>query len=78
MRRSSADTNYTFGNNTVVVADGGNQSSPGTGDRPNEDIERPEGLLHDQGPLRQSRTDLPGLGTFQGNGKQKDLIMKWT
>ena len=27
-----ADTNYTFGDNTVAVAEGGNQSSPGTGD----------------------------------------------
>ena len=32
MHSSSADTSYTFGDNTVPVADGGNQSSPGTGD----------------------------------------------
>ena len=32
MHSSSADTNYTFGNNTVAVGEGGNQSSPGTGD----------------------------------------------
>ena len=30
MHSSSADTSYTFGDNTVAVADGGNQSSPGT------------------------------------------------
>ena len=32
MHSSSADTSYTFGDNTVAVAVGGNQSSPGTGD----------------------------------------------
>ena len=32
MHSSSADTSYTFRDNTVAVADGGNQSSPGTGD----------------------------------------------
>ena len=32
MQRSSADTNFTFGDNVVAVAESGNQCSPATGD----------------------------------------------
>ena len=32
MQSSSADTNFTFGDNVVAVAESGNQSSPATGD----------------------------------------------
>ena len=32
MHSGSADTNYTFDDNTVAAAEGSNQSSPGTGD----------------------------------------------
>ena len=94
MQSSSADTNFTFGGNVVAAAEGGNQSSPATGDSGADaakaqqaidqwgvledavlrmvDIERPEGLLHDQAHLDHIRTDLRGPGILRLRGKQMD------